>query len=836
MAPGSNLPASDTADPEAERSPKWLVALLGLLALLLAHQMALLYRIQPAVSLWFPPAGVATLLTLWWGPVGAGLTAIASVIMAPLWGSGGWLRWVGVIDAVEPLVAWFLYRYCWRGSLGLAATRDVVGFILSGPVAASACLAGIGSLTLIHLGVIPQASLGQTISHWWLGNAIGIMAIVPTLLLATRWSKTPGKLAAPVLARGRFQGQAEGREGNFQDKAQDKSQDKAQNRTQGPARKLAAVWQRSWLEISLILGLMLGLAALTVAQAHSAGLGFQQLSFLSFLPILWAATRFGALGGMLTASASVLVTLFYYLLFYRGIQVADSFPIDSTILHVHKLSLLVQTGVALLLGTAVTEKAATQATLATEQVERQEADKRAELAAQLVQLNQSLSVVNRQLLAANQDLQSSEARFRASLETMLDCFGIYSAIRNAAGEIEDFRVEYVNDAACLTNLMTREAQIGQRLCELLPAHRNSGLFAEYCQVVETGEPLTKDVIFYPGELGGQANQPVKTFNIRVARFEDGIVATWRDVTAIKQIEAERNQILWREQAARQQAETASRMKDEFLAIVSHELRSPLNAILGWSRLLRSHKLDAEKTERALEVVERNAQAQTQLIEDLLDISRIIRGQVRLHLCPVSLGKVTQAAVEAIRPAAAAKQIELDVVVASIGLSADPDRLQQVIWNLLSNAVKFTPEGGRVSVRTDCLAAQQLAQLTVSDTGRGITAEFLPYVFERFRQEDSSTSRMQGGLGLGLSIVRHLVELHGGTVEVDSPGEGQGATFRVKLPLSAESTAAEAALPSPGAVIPLGLRVLVVDDEPDSREFLQVALENAGARVTVVESV
>ncbi|WP_414752990.1 ATP-binding protein [Anabaena sp. CCY 9910] len=305
---------------------------------------------------------------------------------------------------------------------------------------------------------------------------------------------------------------------------------------------------------------------------------------------------------------------------------------------------------------------------------------------------------------------------------------------------------------------------------------------------------------------------------------------------------ERAQALERERAARIELERASRMKDEFLAIVSHELRSPLNGILGWSRLLRTRKLSPEKIEQALESIERNAQAQTQLIEDLLDISRIIRGNIRLLVRPMKLIPVIQAALDTVRPIANTKSIQIISRLSfDIGLvSADPERLQQVIWNLLSNAVKFTPEGGRVEI---CLEQVETnVQIQVTDTGKGISPEFLPYVFDRFRQADATTTRNQGGLGLGLAIVRNLVELHNGTVSVASPGEGQGATFTVQLPL----------LPSYSTVTPeepllqrqtawdakvqiRGLKILAVDDEPDTREFLKTALEQYGAIVTTAAS-
>ncbi|MBW4684071.1 MAG: PAS domain S-box protein [Komarekiella atlantica HA4396-MV6] len=303
----------------------------------------------------------------------------------------------------------------------------------------------------------------------------------------------------------------------------------------------------------------------------------------------------------------------------------------------------------------------------------------------------------------------------------------------------------------------------------------------------------------------------------------------------------RAQLYEAEQSARNQAETANRIKDEFLAVLSHELRTPLNPILGWAKLLRTRKFDEATVIRALETIERNANLQTQLIEDLLDVSRILRGKLSLNICAVDLNATITAALETVRLAAEAKSIEIQMVLSNdVGqVMGDGDRLQQVIWNLVSNAVKFTPPGGRVEIRLEQVDFN--AQIQVIDTGKGINPEFLPHVFEYFRQADAKTTRIFGGLGLGLAIVRNLVELHGGTVQVESAGEGQGATFTVKLPLlkssesqvmSVESSMLEA---NNQDSLLSGVRILLVDDQPDVRDFFSFALEQFGATVTPVES-
>ncbi|HEX8494930.1 MAG TPA: response regulator [Pyrinomonadaceae bacterium] len=313
----------------------------------------------------------------------------------------------------------------------------------------------------------------------------------------------------------------------------------------------------------------------------------------------------------------------------------------------------------------------------------------------------------------------------------------------------------------------------------------------------------------------------------------------QEVIERQQAEQENAKLLVREQAARAEAEAANRMKDEFLATLSHELRTPLTAILGWSHLLRSGKLPPDTMDSAIETIERNARAQSQLIDDLLDVSRIITGKLRLDTRAIEPAGILEAAVNSVRPAAEAKDIQLDLeITQATGLvMGDPNRLQQVAWNLLSNAIKFTEAGGRVGVHLT--RANSHVEIIVSDTGQGIKPEFLPYVFDRFRQADGTTTRTHGGLGLGLAIVRHLVELHGGKILADSPGEGLGATFTVQLPLIVRNAVAgdtggaatdDASGAKPSASLLKGLRVLVVDDEEDSLDLILTVLAACGAEV------
>ncbi|AFZ15413.1 PAS/PAC sensor hybrid histidine kinase [Crinalium epipsammum PCC 9333] len=298
----------------------------------------------------------------------------------------------------------------------------------------------------------------------------------------------------------------------------------------------------------------------------------------------------------------------------------------------------------------------------------------------------------------------------------------------------------------------------------------------------------------------------------------------------------------------EELQQANQIKDEFLATLSHELRTPLNSMLGWARLLRTRKFDQTTTNRALETIERNANVQSQLIEDILDVSRMITGKHRLNICPVELVAVIEGAMNAVRPAAEAKEIELHTVLASSNnlILGDSDRLQQILWNLLSNAIKFTPNHGRVELRLENINSQ--VEIQVSDTGRGINHNFLPYVFDRFRQADGTTTRTHAGLGLGLAIVRHLVELHGGTVQATSLGEGLGATFTVKLPIATnfvvENVASKKDLELittaenttvKNNLILQGVQILAIDDQTDSLDFLAAGLEEYGAVVTTATS-
>ena len=405
--------------------------------------------------------------------------------------------------------------------------------------------------------------------------------------------------------------------------------------------------------------------------------------------------------------------------------------------------------------------------------------------------------------------------------------------------------------------------IGTNLVELFPELTERRLHRHYKWVLEgqvrvLSQALHGYLIAMPAVSGdhgfAQMQQAVRISPLTHEGRVIGTLTIIEDVTERVAREAElqaqledRSRLLSNEKLARNEAERANRLKDEFLATISHELRNPLNAILGWAHMMRLGNLTPANVERAIETIYRNAKSQAQLVSDLLDVSRIISGKLRLDVRTIDLLQIVNAAVDSIRPATEAKNIRLQTMLdpAAGPISGDGDRLQQVVWNLLTNAVKFTPKGGRIQVKVQRINSH--VEVVIADSGVGINKEFLPYVFDRFRQADASTTRIHGGLGLGLSIVHQLVELHGGSVSVHSEGEGKGATFTVTLPFVGvvdDEKDAEAVHPSQtdevisfaGLPSLQGLRVLVVDDEADTRELIHEVLKECGAEVITSPSV
>ncbi|HEY9615663.1 MAG TPA: PAS domain S-box protein, partial [Microcoleaceae cyanobacterium] len=428
---------------------------------------------------------------------------------------------------------------------------------------------------------------------------------------------------------------------------------------------------------------------------------------------------------------------------------------------------------------------------------------------------------------AEEALRQSEERYRTLFESIDEGFCAIEMLFDRENKPIDYRFLETNPAfekhTGLTNVT------GRRMRELVPNHEDYW-FERYGNVARTGTP---------SRFESRAEAMNRWYDVYAFRFGQPesrkVAVLFNDISDRKLADREREQLLVEEKAARAEAERANRIKDEFLAVLSHELRSPLNPILGWTKLLQMRKFDETKTAQALATIERNARVQTQLIDDLLDVAKILRGKLSLNQISVNLSSVVESAIETVETAAATKSISLHPVLPNIGqVSGDAARLQQIVWNLLSNAIKFTPNGGRVDIQLNRVGNQ--AEITVRDTGRGISPDFLPHIFESFRQEDGSITRKYGGLGLGLAIVRQLVEAHGGTITADSSGEGLGAAFRVRLPLLDVAPEIQQTDELPPEELDLtGIRVIAVDDDPDVRELLTVLLTQYGAEVLTAAS-
>lgn len=437
----------------------------------------------------------------------------------------------------------------------------------------------------------------------------------------------------------------------------------------------------------------------------------------------------------------------------------------------------------------------------------------------------------------------------------------------------------INDGVCLVDRQGIILRCNRAMMEMVDKHPGEILGRLYHELINAQWGIGDGICFRRAkethqrqvlEFQSQGRWFAKTIDpaFNQQGTLTGAVFILSDITERKQAQAllqeqndRLNQLMISLQQQTEQAQQANRIKDEFLAVLSHELRSPLNPILGWAKILQTSQPDTAKSQYALETIERNAKLQAQLIEDLLDVSCILQGKLSLNTVPVALTFTIKAALETVRLAAEAKSIQIQTIFEpNVGqVLGDSARLQQVVWNLLANAIKFTPQGGRVKVQLYKIAGEaggaggveeeitqipnpqspvpSYAQVTVSDTGKGISSDFLPYVFDYFRQADGTTTRKFGGLGLGLAIVRHLVELHGGTVEAASPGEGQGSTFTIKLPLipAAKLNQDDIASDNGSDFNFNGLQALLVDDDRDSRELIAFLLEQHGARVTQANS-
>ncbi|MBE9012910.1 response regulator [Pseudanabaenaceae cyanobacterium LEGE 13415] len=438
------------------------------------------------------------------------------------------------------------------------------------------------------------------------------------------------------------------------------------------------------------------------------------------------------------------------------------------------------------------------------------------------------------LTAALRDLQVAEEAIQlllSAVQQSRDSIVITNAHLDSPGP----EIVYVNPAFTEMTGYQSEEVLGKSPRMLQGEHTERAVLDALRRNIAQGNPFHGEAINYHkdgSEFYVEWNiTPIRNNQQQITHY----VAIQRNISDRKRLEKERERLLSQEKAARDAAEVANRSKDEFLATLSHELRTPLTPILGWSRVLRTQDVPEDRLQQALETIEENARRQAQLVDDLLDLARIVRGKMTLNFASVSLLEVIIAALETVRLAAEAKSIQIETNLSAPlpPVMGDAGRLQQIVWNLLSNAIKFTPVEGRITVTLS--KVDRCAEIQISDSGQGINPEFLPYVFDRFSQEDSSITRQFGGLGLGLSLCRQLVEAHGGTIRAESSGIGQGATFTVQLPLMLETVAQrqpafEAAKPSLN-----GIQVLIVEDDPSTLQFLAFMIEQQGAIVTPIDS-
>ncbi len=731
-------------------------------------------------------------------------------------------------------------------------------------------LAGLGSTLLgaslgalsLRLGGLTTEPFAQVWSKWWAGDFLGIVIIAPLLLT---WVCGPHAL-----------------------------------RSRGDLLEAAA------LGACLLVG-----SALVFAQTPPTVLSAPVLQpYVLFLPLLWAALRFGthgaATGNFLVSVAAIWATAAGFGPFVRS-QPAESF----LALHIFLGSAAVA---SLALGAVVVERersiqalheqglvlrtvidGATDAIYVKDAMGRfatvnaagtrlfgmrpedvigkdavalfsaEEASAVRKVDQEVWRTGQSVTVEEPLMVEGKtRVLHTTKAPYRDHLGRMIGIIGISRDItfrkteelaraRLAAivessadavfGTLLDGTITSWNEAAARMSGFSPEEAIGHS-CDLVFPPDHWAQLHELIARIPRGERIVGHETVWCRKDGSPIEVALSMSPLRDSSGNIiGVSEIARDITEQKRVELERNELLEKERAARAEAQAATRAKDEFLAVLSHELRSPLQAMLGWTLMLKERPFDERLVRKGLETIDRNVKTQAQLIDDLLDISRIVAGKLRLTRQRVELEEIVAASIESAKLQAEAKSIQLEATAEPLygEVIGDPGRLQQVVSNLLSNALKFTPPGGHVRVRLERHNAA--ARLVVEDSGRGIAPEFLPRVFDRFRQEESTTSRAYGGLGLGLAIVRHMVELHGGEVKAESPGEGKGATFTVTLPLvraelralvSQRRRSEQSPIRDP--VMLNGVRIVLVDDEQDARELLETVLRNAGAEVYAVDSV
>lgn len=746
-----------------------------------------LASLNASVSPVWPPTGIAIALALWLGYrtvpgvlLGALLANYLLTDVALLTAAG-----ISVGNTLEAVTAVYLVRRFVGSRNPFQRAADVLKFVVFAAILSTAVSATIGNIVLCLSGAASWNSFGRLWLTWWSGDGVSALVVTPLIL---SW------VAKNNLVRWRG-------------------------------------WRLAEAVLLFFLTALFSATVYTDLLPHAAT--SRPWGHVTIPLLLWAAFRFGPRG---VSTAMV---------------VLSSIAIWGTISGYGSFAVFGRNEALLFLQAYLANYAITMLALAGIVTERKQAER---------QLGGSLAVTR--ILAESPALSDALPRM---LQRICTSFGWEVG---AMWEVDDrehvlrclkvWPSQAVGPAASRFEAMTREHRFppgkglpGRVWKSLQPAWipdvtrddnfpraqaaASEGLHAAFAFPIQSSEKFLGVMEFFSHEIREPDQPLLGTFT--------GIGSQIGQFIQRKQIEEERERLFTAERSARNDAEEANRIKDEFLATLSHELRTPLTAMLGWLSMLRADRLDKETTAHAIETVERNARAQAQLIEDLVDVSRIAGGKLNLEVRPVDLMGVVSAAVDIVRPAANARGIQIQISSeASLGpVSGDPARLQQIIWNLLSNAVKFTNRNGQVYV--SLRQADLSAELVVRDTGMGISPDFLPRVFDRFRQAESSITRSHRGLGLGLAIVRHLTELHGGTVTAESPGEGLGATFTIKIPLAAPAAReieadrdrSETIEPAQPRAPLEGLRVLLIEDEPDTRELLTLTLESWGAEVEAVES-
>jgi signal transduction histidine kinase/integral membrane sensor domain MASE1/ActR/RegA family two-component response regulator len=748
-----------------------------------------------AAHLGFRFAFVAEQVTTVWAPTGIGIAAllIGGLSMAPAVWVGAFLSnasfdgplWAAAAIAtgnmLEAVVAAALLGRLPRFDRHLHKLHDALAFVVAAGGAATAVSATVGVTTLCAAGIQPWSRFGDLWRAWWLGDAVGALIVAPVILTASLWHRRPRRYLI----------------------------------------ESAAIVASAAIATQIVFGLV------------SGGM-YHPLEFAIFPFVIAGAMRGGLPLSAVVALVASIVSI--------GNTARGAGPFASP--QVHDSLILLQVFMGVLAGTGLLLSAAI--------AERETGERRRMAAARVGEIlgtARDLQSATRPVIEAictalhwqvgvvwrldeeRQHLRCTDAWTEPGLEASPFVKRTREIVFERGVGLPG-RIWHSRQPAWIVNVVTDTNFPRADVARAANLHGAFGfpilLDDEFLGVIEffnrTIVPPDPDLLQTMSTVGSQFGQ---------------FIGRKREEAAARQAEGERERLLAREAAARSDAEAANRAKDEFLATLSHELRTPLNAIVGWTRILQEGLLDPAGTRHALEVIERNAHLQAQLVADILDVSRIVSGKVRLDLRPVELGAILGAALDAVRPAAAARQVRLEAALGTGPriVMGDPERLQQVIWNLLSNAVKFSAVGGKVEVELDA-AGDKVARIRVADHGIGIEADFLPHVFERFRQADGSMSRPHGGLGLGLAIVHHLVELHGGRVRAESEGRGRGAVFTVELPVAVTPSAARelTSLDTEIATdILRGLRLLVVEDHEDSRELMAAMLAGTGATVDLAGS-